>query len=377
MRRLRRCLPIFLFLLLGRFALGSSAPVSIRVDVVAPDISSFDADRMAVVARSVLSEELDWLFVFDAKALDSLVFVLDDTTRDDDTFSGASLYRTTFSHGSKQFPLAFLVRQGERFEEVWSRTLRACVRENLPEIFSVPGAPTITHALPSGYWVATGDEQLRKGRRVPVKDVLGRTIALMTVADRFVHQEEGQEDTPVVELLPVWASRPITKGMGLSLTGAGSSWSIAPTVSSGRAGARLGYEGSLPSSLFRFSAAATGAYRWDDAHVELMLLAGISRGFSFGELTRDPDRIGQWWTNLHLDGKVHVGFGIELSDSTQVRFLYGADAQIEFSHHDSSRFFWGVGIGYRYVAVRENGSVSSIQSNERGITLSPTIGWLW
>lgn len=335
------------------------------------------AGELDVVTRTVVTDELDWRFLFSAEADERLVIDISDMVRDDKTFEGDQLYTLVLTIAGKAHRLAFLVAPGQSFGAIYARELRSLLHQNTASLFPSSATVSVTHALPSGYWVVSDNPELRAGKWGWIMDMAGRRVALVTVSDQFSYVPESAAAVPVVELLPIWAGEPIVAGMPLDPNGADTAISCAMTFSLERIGASVSVGLPLPGSLFRFSLEGDATVRWEGFPIDVLFLGGLSRQFSFGELNRSPDRLGAWWTNLQVKADVQLGAGFTYETHETVAMIYGAVAELSLLHQSASRWYWGIGIGYRYLARVGPVAISGVQGNERGITLSPTFGWIW
>lgn len=334
-------------------------------------------ERYREVVQTVFAEELDWRLSFD----EQMNVVISDVAVDIETFPGFQLLTLQIAPKvdgeTHRFTLAFLVEASQDPLGRLESELRAVVRQNI-ELWFPPLSPLrINHALPSGYWTLPQTVAPAVGQRLSVVDAAGGAIGLMVVADRFTYPPDDDEGSDVIEVLPIWASRPITEGMSLVENPVQVDLEIAPVFSLDRLGVNLFSRFPLHNSLLGLSLQADLAYNRGDRSLELLVFTGLTRAFSLGELARSPGRIGSWWMNLRVGVDTNLGVGVRMEDNGSADVLFGAKATLKVLHQFSRTFFWGVGAGYRYIAAIEAGSVAGIQGNERGITVSPILGWMW
>ncbi|MFA7018913.1 MAG: hypothetical protein WC239_08035, partial [Sphaerochaetaceae bacterium] len=171
-----RYIVISLFLLIGMYALIANP---VRLEFLTDAKSTINVQSLT---EEVVRKELDWRFIFDGEAKDSLTIRVVEASIDDETFAPKRLYQVTldFLWQTKQATrtVAFLVAPGEDWQTMYTEVLTQLVRANLGLFFGEEGEITLKYALDSGYWTVDA-LQLRRGRRVLVQGVDAKSLAIM------------------------------------------------------------------------------------------------------------------------------------------------------------------------------------------------------
>lgn len=336
---------------------------------------------LELVVRQVFEQELDWRFSSNDEKGDLPVVLISDLSFDEETFRGKTLFkaRLTITTGSAihEEPIALLLGEDQDIETALQDEIRQMVRLRSNRWFSPLSQRTITYALPSGYWVLSDDPSFRVGWSVTVVDADDRPLALMRVVDRFTYELDTVDPVIVVELLPLWISRPIIPGMPINSVKRGWDISVSPWLSPDRAGGAIRIDVPLGNSLMRLPVQVDAGMALSSRAYEVMVSAGISRKASLGELFNSHGLVKRWWANIQVGVDAMIGFGLGFPPDGSLSYLYGAQAQAQVLHQAFSGWYWGVGIGYRHRVSYESGTFSSIQENGGVITVSPTCGWVW
>lgn len=333
--------------------------------------------HVRTMVHAVLAEELDWRML----PGQTLRVSLQEYAEDETTFEGKRLISFLLSldidGAIEKQRVSLLVAPDENQEQRMATEVRAIVRQHVGVWFQPFSDLHIHHALPSGYWVLPDADVLSVGSRLAIVDAQGGTIGSMVVSDRFAHESDDSGVVEVVQLLPLWAARPVTAGMGLEKPAVQLDLAFAPVISLDRISVNLPVSLPLPGSLLTLSLQADVAWNRIDNSVEALWFAGLSRSFSLGELSGNPDVIGSWWTNLRVGADAHLGLGARFAPEGSVHFLYGAKAGFHVLHQADRHFQWGFAAGYRHLAIIDAAGVTGIQDSAEGITISPMCAWMW
>lgn len=336
------------------------------------------SERLEEISREIIVSEFDWRFGSTSQE-DGIGFSLIDFKVDDETFSPRQLLGVDLELWWKenriQRSIALLVDSSDSWESGYARRLRTLLRSNSGILLFEEGNDTITDALDSGYWIAEGKTSREEGDILWVEDFRGDPIARLVVVDSFTFEGEGRS-RDVVELEPLWATRPIVAGMGL-LSKKEITTSIGFPLSLDRVGVGITLELPIPGSLFGFSAQMEADRHLYDQQYELTAGIGLFRRIALGTFSNKATSLGRWWTNIQLTAGMGMQGGAVFQDASTVRFLYGGEVYLGIGHQSTAHWYWGVTAGYRYRALTEGGVADSVQSNEAGITLSPTLLWVW
>lgn len=374
-----RILLVMIFLWVTTVA-GSAASGTFSLDVRADSSASLLSGDIRATTERIVQEELDWVFHFSSDSDQRFTVAIESVSLDTTLFQDSVLVWIELSwtgpSESEEHTIAFLTDSLETWETRYEQRLRYFIREN--SIYLVPDGegPKISNVHDSGIWTTYDGWQVKRGSRVRILDRQGVSIALLEVADQFLHTSDGAE-TGVTELVPLYSRRPLSAGMPLTPVKTDLSLKFSFPLSLNRAGAAVTVETVLLESKFRLFGTAEGIYQYDAGWFEYTLGVGLLRQISLGQLTASRHMQGRWWTNVQLAGKAQVVGGLLVFDSLPAEFLYGAEVSLEISYLADGHWYFGVSTGYRYRTRRENGVFSSLQSNERGLTISPTFGWIW
>ncbi len=326
------------------------------------------------ITKQTVRSEFDWY----EDELTPFVEILDFTI-DDDTFVGKTMLSVdvllTKKENKLQRTVALLIEQEGSWKQLYTERLRTLLWDNSAALFSDEDSLSITDAGDSGYWTTRSNDLLVKGREFWVPSSDESLLARLVVFDTFTYAD-GDDRVKVVELVPVWSKRPIIGGMPLERSHTISTRMQFP-VSLERLGFELSSDIAISKSLIKLTGKLGIDRQLSEANYELTASLGMVRRVSLGFFANRRGSLGSWWTNLQLSTGMHLQGGVLLQNSGNHRFLYGGEVYIELGHQSSARFYWGMAIAYRYRAYIEHQQAISMQSNERGITLSPTIGWVW
>lgn len=361
-----RYIVISLFLLIGMYTLMATP---VRLEFLTGAKSTINVQSLT---EEVIRKELDWRFLFDSEAKDSLTIGVVEVSIDEETFAPKLLYQVTldFLWQNKQATrtVAFLVGPGEDWQTMYTEVLTQLVRANLGLFFVEEGEIALKHALDSGYWTVDA-LQLRRGRRVLVQGIDAKSLAIMEVADVFTYPE----NEVVTELRPVWASRPIVSGMSLAPLRFDFPIEIAGNFSLAHYGISLGASVPLWLGPFRLTSRITIDTRWNEPIYEALIHLGLKTQFSLGAFRLKAASVGKWWSNIQIVANVHFGLGLAWESSATPDFLYGAEATLQLFYQQNSHLYWGLTVGSHYRIRKSVG----LQENIIRITLSPTLGWVW
>ena len=361
-------------------ATGYAVDGAVTLEVKTDGSAEVPVGDIRSTTMQIVIEELNWAYRFSPESEHRFTVGIGQVTLDASIFPGKTLIQIelTFNGPFDGFErtLAFLSDSADSWKDLYMERLRLLIRHNSRYLLPLQEGPMLTHTQDSGLWTTHDDPWLTRGARVRVLDRQGHPFALLEVTDRFSHVSDEFDGT-VTELVPLHSSRPLTAGMQLSAVRPDLSFSLSLPLSQHRAGVAVAVETALLRSRFRLSGKLDAQYRHESDWYEYMVGVGLSRRIALGQLTASHDKLGRWWTNIHLSGTVHVAGGILVSDSTSVSFLYGAEVAAEVAYQASGRWYCGISVGYRFRTSVDNTTVSSEQSNLQGITLSPTIGWIW
>lgn len=356
------------------YATGGAFTLEVKADgaLVSGDIRD--------TTMRVVTDELNWAYQFSPESEQRIIVEIEQVTRDSSIFPERTLIQIDLSLSgpfeSFERTIAFLSDSPDTWEDLYEKRLRLLIRQNSRYLLPSQDGPLLTHVYESGLWTTCDDSWLQRGTRIRIADHHGRPFALLEVTDRFIHTMD-ETDSTVTELVPLYSSRPLTAGMPLTVVRPDISLSFSLPVSQHRAGIAVALETALLRSRFRLSGKLEAQYRHDTDWYEYMVGVGLSRRIALGQLTPFKDKLGKWWTNVHISGSMHVSGGMLISDTVSARFLYGAEVAAEVAYQANSQWYWGVSVGYRYRASVSTMTVLSEQSNLQGITISPTVGWIW
>lgn len=326
----------------------------------------------------VIEEEFDWRFDF-SKAEDVLEFSLLDFRQDSETFSPRLVLEVDIELWWRENRIlrtvAVLIDSPEDWEYWYAQRLRSLLRSNSGLLLLNEGMEAITDSHDCGYWIANDGEGREKGDVVWIKNHRREPIARLLVVDTFPFTEKD-ETIGIVELAPLWTTRPIVAGME-TVPQKDISIRIGFPLSLSRAGVDMSVELPLPNTLFRLTTQIGAEKHLSGDQYVITSGIGISRTVSFGYFAQNSASLGSWWTNLQLSVGMRMHVGTVIQDTDPFRFLYGGEVYLELGHQSTAHLYWGLSAGYRYRAMIDNGIASSIQSNENGITLSPTLQWVW
>jgi hypothetical protein len=362
------------------FALGASTDTA-RLEIIVPPSVAVSSDVLRASTSVVAGREFDWRLAFSDSATEIFRIELSEIIYDDSLFTGKHLLQVTVGIGWRDSDIirtiACLVPEGTSWETAYRQELAKLFRSDMSDVFPSSDESRLSHAMASGYWTTSDATELSVGERVWVTDTQGTAVALMTVVDRFDFPGESEQPVAVTEFSPLWAKRPIVVGMPLVRQKTALSLSMAFPVSLERIGMEAAVELPIRGTLFRFSGKAGVDTLMDNSAYEVMAQAGLVSRFALGIFGKSPDVLGSWWSNLQTAALFHVGVGTRWHASDGFGLLLGAEVELQVSHQSSAHWYWGVSVGYRYRVLVESGFGSSVQGNERGITLSPIAGWLW
>ena len=333
--------------------------------IIAPSIGAFVApDDIMQFTDQVVHSQLDWLDLCSVEVLD---FRSDTETFDEQIMVEVDLLFICQSEEHAR-TIAFLIGSAEDFADVYRNRLVSLIRADSARFAETLGIPMVSHALDSGYWSIDDEQQFFVGQRLWVTDRYHMPLALVTVTDRFTH--ESQE---VIEMAPLFASRPIMGGMPLHTMRSPVSVLVQIPVSLQGFGLVTGIEMPLLRTSLRFSTMIGAEYQHGEDAYDLLLRTGVSRRASLGSLVVSTQSLGRWWTNLQLAGSVHLAVGFRLDVADQMHLLYGGEASLELAHHSRSHWYWALSVTYQHrVAVMDAGPQVM-----RRIVLSPSFGLMW
>lgn len=330
--------------------------------------------RLDQLTQSVVESEFSWL-----SGSDMVEATVDGHILDDTTFMPSYLLEVqltiSWRERSVERALAFLFDDPDSWEASYEHRLRTLLRANSGVLLLEEGRSAITDVHDSGYWMAK-DAPHDKGTRLWVRDYQGKPIAHVVVEDVFSYVGDDGSSSTVMEMTPLWSDRPLVAGMPLDRR-TDISFRIGVPLSLDRVGVDLDLDVPIPSTMFRFSGKIGVERMIDTADYELLVSLGFNRHISLAEFSKRTDDLGSWWTNIQLVAGMYLSAGMSIEPTGSIRFLYGGEGYLGIGHRSTAHWYWALSAGYRYRALLTDNGAIGVQGNEKGITLSPSIGWVW
>lgn len=315
-------------------------------------------DSLNWVNDAVFKEELYWRDISD------LTLSLTDVLIDAETFIDAVYFQGTLNIkvAEKEFryEIAFVFDQEESLEVAYKRELHKIVRYANPLWFAQKESFAIAYVEPNGFWLkGSANQLLSKGALVSFVDYQERVFALANVTNYF-------EENALYEIAPIWAKRSLMRGMEVGKEGRiPKTIKVASPFSLDGFGLNVNFSFRIPNTLsdFILEARVGSSYQLESPFV--LFGVGLQKEFALSSLTPKLN-------NFRLGGELGLLVGLSSGN-----FLYGAKSNLNIIRQSGPSFFWGFSLGYSYVVgLVEEQSVTFL-ANEKALTISPIVGWLW
>lgn len=331
-------------------------------------------ERLDQLTQSVVKSEFSWL-----SGNETVKASVDDHVLDDTTFMPSYLLEVqltiSWKAESVNRSLAFLFDDFDSWEPEYVRRLRTLLRANSGRLFLEDDQSAITDVHDSGYWMVK-DTPYDTGTRLWVRDYQGKPIAHLVVEDVFSFVGEDGLSSDVMELTPLWSTRPLVAGMPLDRR-TDISFRLGVPFSLDRLGVEWEMDIPIASTLFRFAGKIGVEHNIDTADYELLASFGFNRHIALAEFSKKTNDLGSWWTNIQLISGMYLSAGMLIEPTGTTRFLYGGEGYFGIGHRSTAHWYWALSAGYRYRVLLTDTGAIGVQGNEKGITLSPSIGWVW
>jgi hypothetical protein len=318
------------------------------------ELGSFPIDLRGVT-KEVVEEELAWYF----SPSDYLLVEIRAITIDQESFETDDAYFISLAlkwdGGEVEQTIAFLVSSEKGWLEPYISHLKRYLRLSFGRHLAPKETPFITEIIEGGLW-AKGP---LTGRRVVVKDLDSKAIAILEVASR---------DADVSELVPVWSKRNLSVGMPLERLKGDYPLEVIPRFSGEHYGVALGVAYPLWVGPFRLTQRLSIDLPYSGSTPIIEIFLGLEKKISLGAFQKGSAPLGKWWNNLQLGVSLHVGGGVALKEGG-VTYSYGTTIEAQILHQSSAHLYWGLSGGYKYRVVDGVGGGDFL--------LSPVIGWLW
>ena len=253
------------------------------------------------ITEALVHDQLDWLDFCHVEVLA--------VTTDTETFNDRILIVVDllFSCDTETHPrtIAFLVDSVETWGDTYRERLEELVRANSGRFAGDLGVLLLSHALDSGYWSIDAPPEYIVGRRLWVTDRNQKPLAVVTISDRFAY-----DDREVIEVEPLYTSRPLLSGMPLHPMRTPVSVSLSAPFTLQSAALVAEMQLPLPQTQLRFSTTVGAEYRYHDDAYEAVIRAGFSRRASLGALGASAKTLGTWWTNLQIAASTNLAVAI-------------------------------------------------------------------
>lgn len=322
-------------------------------------ISLFGAtiDSLNRISDAVFKEELSWRDISD------LTLYLSDVFLDTETFDSATYFKGTLNIKVEKkdfaYEIAFVFDEKEALETAYERELYALVRYANHLWFDQKEPFAIAYVEPNGYWLRGGSNQLlSKGSLISIVDYQQRVFALANVTNYFA-------ESALYEITPIWAKRSLIRGMEVDQVRLPKSIKITTPFSLDGFALNVNFSFRIPNTLSSFSLEAKVGSSYQVIKPYVLVGAGLQKEFALSSLTPKL-------TNYRVEGE--LGLLVGLSDNN---FLYGAKANLNLIRQSGPSFFWGFSIGYSYLVKLINKQSFTFLANEKALTISPIVGWLW
>jgi hypothetical protein len=322
-------------------------------------ISLFGAtfDSLNKISDAIFREELSW------RDISAVTLYLSDASLDAETFDDSLYFKGTLNIkvAEKEFryEIAFVFNQKEALEVAYERELHTIVRYANYLWFDQEKPFAIAYVEPNGFWLRGTDNQLlAKGSLISLVDYKNSEFALLNVTNYFA-------ESALYEIAPIWAKRPLMRAMEVGKVRQPKSIKITTPFSLDSFGLSVNFNFRIPNTLSSFTLEAKVGSSYQVVNPYAFLAVGLKKEFALSSLT--PKLI-----NYRVEGELGLLAGLA-SDN----FLYGAKVNLNIIRQSGPSFFWGLSIGYSYlVELVEKQSVTFL-ANEKALTISPIVGWLW
>jgi len=286
---------------------------------------------------------------------------------DETTFAPDSLLTVVLDLGGAERRVALLLASSNEWEDVYSRRLETLLRANGLLLVTEHPETTLTDVLPSGYWMRNSPHDYGAGTEFLVAS--DTPLARLVVHDSF----EFEGDV-VTEFVPLWSARDLVAGMPLEEKRTLRTKLSLP-FSLQRYGISLEADLAIPRSMFRIAILGELQKEFSGDAYEITGGLGVRRPLSIG-MFAPPESLGRWWTNMFIVPNMQLHIGIRMENGS-LALLHGAEVGLQIGYQVGVHCSFGVQISYRYRAMMDSGVSTSVQSNENGIVLSPSMGWMW
>jgi hypothetical protein len=314
-------------------------------------------DSLNKLSDAVFKEDLSWRDISD------LTLYLSDVSLDTETFDDGIYFKGTLNIkvAEKEFKyeIAFVFDQKETLEVAYERELHTIVRYANHLWFDQKEPFAIAYVEPNGFWLRGANNQLlAKGSLISLVDYKNNEFALANVTAYFA-------ESALYELAPIWAKRSLIRGMEVSKVRLPKTIKVTTPFSLDNFGLNVNFSFRIPNTLSSFTLEAKIGSSYQVVNPYVLLAVGLQKEFALSSLT--PKLI-----NYRVEGELGLLAGL-----TSDNFLYGTKVNLNIIRQSGPSFFWGFSMGYSYlVELVEKQSVTFL-ANEKALTISPIVGWLW
>jgi hypothetical protein len=322
-------------------------------------ISLFGAtfDSLNKISYAVFKEDLSWRDISD------LTLYLSDVSLDTETFDNAVYFKGTLNIKVAKndfiYEIAFVFDQKEALETAYNRELQTIVRYANQLWFEQKESSSIAYVEPNGFWLRDSNNKLLvKGSLISIVDYQDRVFALANVANYFT---EGA----LYELAPIWAKRSLIRGMEVSKVRLPKTIKVTTPFSLDNFGLNVNFSFRIPNTLSSFTLEAKIGSSYQVVNPYVLLAVGLQKEFALSSLT--PKLI-----NYRVEGELGLLAGLSSNN-----FLYGTKVNLNIIRQSGPSFFWGFSMGYSYLVQLVDKQSFTFLANEKALTISPIVGWLW